>query len=123
MKCWLGCDVEREKQYIGGGEWTWTCPKCKSKMIGTFHPMELERGVSNKKLLKSSSLTNTYGLKAALVMAGRGVGPRRERRPRPAIGPRVTRGRASSSRLSRHISQQRLLTLMERRKAANPQAQ
>ena len=44
-------------------------------MIGTFHPMELERGVSNKKLLKSSSLTNSYGLKAALVMAGRGVGP------------------------------------------------
>ena len=44
-------------------------------MIGTFHPMELERGISDKKLLKSSSLTNTYGLKAALVMAGRGVGP------------------------------------------------
>ena len=51
------------------------CPKCKSKMIGTFHPMELERGISDKKLLKSSSLTNSYGLKAALVMAGRGVGP------------------------------------------------
>ena len=37
--------------------------------------MELERGISDKKLLKSSSLTNSYGLKAVLVMAGRGVGP------------------------------------------------
>ena len=32
MKChW--CDAERIKRYIGGGEWTWTCPKCKSKTV------------------------------------------------------------------------------------------
>ena len=71
----LNCKNERKRTVSSIRITDLKCPKCKSKMIGTFHPMELERGVSNKKLLKSSSLTNMYGLKAALVMAGRGVGP------------------------------------------------
>ena len=71
----LNCKNERKRTVSALRTTDLKCPKCQSKMIGTFHPMELERGVSNKKLLKSSSLTNTYGLKAALVMAGRGVGP------------------------------------------------
>ena len=25
------CQVDKPKRYIGGGVWTWTCPKCGSR--------------------------------------------------------------------------------------------
>tara|TARA_Y100000590_G_C15229881_1_gene829658 strand:- start:352 stop:594 length:243 start_codon:yes stop_codon:yes gene_type:complete len=44
-------------------------------MVAILHPMEMEREVSEKKLLKSASLAKSHGARAALVIAGRGVGP------------------------------------------------
>ena len=26
------CQIDRKRNYIGGGVYTWTCPKCGSKM-------------------------------------------------------------------------------------------
>ena len=44
-------------------------------MIAILHPMEMDQKVSKKKLLKSASLAKSHGARAALVIAGRGVGP------------------------------------------------
>jgi Zn finger protein HypA/HybF involved in hydrogenase expression len=32
MECWLCPDIYRVKSYENR-EWTWTCPKCKSKTV------------------------------------------------------------------------------------------
>ena len=31
------CQVERKKNYIGGGVFTWTCPKCGSRTESNQH--------------------------------------------------------------------------------------
>ena len=44
-------------------------------MIALLHPMEIDKDVSAKKLSKSASLARSYGDRAAMVIAGRGIGP------------------------------------------------
>tara|TARA_Y100000994_G_C15275007_1_gene268743 strand:- start:149 stop:391 length:243 start_codon:yes stop_codon:yes gene_type:complete len=44
-------------------------------MVALLHPMEAEKEVSAKKLNKSASLARSNGERAALVIAGRGIGP------------------------------------------------
>ena len=74
LKC-LSCNNSRKRKvkYITKHELV--CPKCHSKMVALLHPMELDREVSKKKMLKSASLSKSHGDRAALVIAGRGIGP------------------------------------------------
>ena len=74
LKC-LSCDNSRKRKVKGITKNELVCPKCSSRMVAILHPMEMDREVSNKKLLKSASLAKSHGARAALVIAGRGVGP------------------------------------------------
>ena len=74
LKC-LSCDNSRKRKVKGITKDELVCPKCNSRMVAILHPMEMDREVSNKKLLKSASLAKSHGARAALVFAGRGVGP------------------------------------------------
>ena len=51
------------------------CPKCSGQMIALLHPLEAERGVPTRQRERAASLARTHGPRAALVLAGRGVGP------------------------------------------------
>ena len=74
LKC-LSCDNSRKRKVKGITKHELVCPKCSSRMVAILHPMEMDREVSKKKLLKSASLAKSHGARAALVIAGRGVGP------------------------------------------------
>ncbi|MEC8875594.1 MAG: DEAD/DEAH box helicase [Candidatus Thermoplasmatota archaeon] len=74
LKC-LACDNSRKRKVRGITKHELVCPKCNSRMVAILHPMEMDREVSEKKLLKSASLAKSHGARAAMVIAGRGVGP------------------------------------------------
>ena len=74
LRC-LSCDNSRKRKVKGITEHELVCPRCNSQMVAILHPMEMEREISEKKLLKSASLAKSHGARAALVIAGRGVGP------------------------------------------------
>jgi len=74
LRC-LSCDNSRKRKVKMITKHELVCPSCNSRMVALLHPMELNREVSNKKLTKSASLARSHGERAALVIAGRGIGP------------------------------------------------
>ena len=74
LEC-LACDNSRRRRSddITIGELR--CPKCSGQMIALLHPLEAERGVPARHREQAASLARTHGPRAALVLAGRGVGP------------------------------------------------
>jgi len=74
LKC-LSCDNSRKRKVKMITKHELVCPKCNSRMVALLHPMEIDREVSAKKLTKSASLAKSHGERAALVIAGRGIGP------------------------------------------------
>ena len=74
LKC-LSCDNLRKRKVKMITKHELVCPQCNSRMVALLHPMEAEREVSAKKLNKSASLAKSNGERAALVIAGRGIGP------------------------------------------------
>ena len=74
LKC-LSCHNSRKRKVKMITKHELVCPKCNSKMVALLHPMEIDREVSAKKLTKSASLAKSHGERAALVIAGRGIGP------------------------------------------------
>ena len=74
LRC-LSCDNTRKRKVKVITKHELVCPQCNSRMIALLHPMELDKEVSAKKLTKSASLARSYGDRAAMVIAGRGIGP------------------------------------------------
>jgi len=74
LRC-LSCDNTRKRKVKVITKYELVCPKCNSRMIALLHPMEVDKDVSAKKLTKSASLTRSHGERAAMVIAGRGIGP------------------------------------------------
>ena len=74
LKC-LSCDNLRKRKVKMITKHELVCPQCNSRMVALLHPMEAEKEVSAKKLNKSASLARSNGERAALVIAGRGIGP------------------------------------------------
>jgi ATP-dependent Lhr-like helicase len=74
LRC-LSCNNTRKRKVKVITKHELVCPQCNSKMIALLHPMEVDKDVSAKKLSKSASLARSYGERAAMVIAGRGIGP------------------------------------------------
>lgn len=74
LRC-LSCNNTRKRKVKVITKHELVCPQCNSKMIALLHPMEIDKDVSAKKLSKSASLARSYGERAAMVIAGRGIGP------------------------------------------------
>jgi ATP-dependent Lhr-like helicase len=74
LRC-LSCNNTRKRKVKVITKHELVCPQCNSKMIALLHPMEVDKDVSAKKLSKSASLAKSYGERAAMVIAGRGIGP------------------------------------------------
>jgi len=74
LRC-LSCDNTRKRKVKVITKHELVCPQCNSRMIALLHPMEVDKDVSAKKLSKSASLSRSYGDRAAMVIAGRGIGP------------------------------------------------
>jgi ATP-dependent Lhr-like helicase len=74
LRC-LSCDNTRKRKVKVITKHELVCPQCNSRMIALLHPMEIDKEVSAKKLSKSASLARSYGDRAAMVIAGRGIGP------------------------------------------------
>ena len=74
LRC-LSCDNKRKRKVSAITKHELVCPQCSSRMIALLHPMEADKEISSKKLTKSASLSKSHGERAALVIAGRGIGP------------------------------------------------
>ena len=74
LRC-LSCDNTRKRKVKAITKHELVCPQCNSRMIALLHPMEVDKDVSAKKLSKSASLAKSHGERAAMVIAGRGIGP------------------------------------------------
>ncbi len=74
LRC-LSCDNTRKRKVKAITKHELVCPQCNSRMIALLHPMEVDKDVSAKKLSKSASLARSHGERAAMVIAGRGIGP------------------------------------------------
>ena len=74
LRC-LSCDNVRKRKVNAITKHELVCPQCNSRMVALLHPMEADKEVSAKKLTKSASLAKAHGEKAALAIAGRGIGP------------------------------------------------
>ena len=74
LRC-LSCDNVRKRKVNAITKHELVCPQCNSRMVALLHPMEADKEVSAKKLTKSASLAKSHGERAALAIAGRGIGP------------------------------------------------
>ena len=74
LRC-LSCDNIRKRKVNAITKHELVCPQCNSRMVALLHPMEADKELSAKKLTKSASLAKSHGEKAALAIAGRGIGP------------------------------------------------
>jgi len=74
LRC-LSCDNVRKRKVNAITKHELVCPQCNSRMVALLHPMEADKEISGKKLTKSASLAKAHGEKAALAIAGRGIGP------------------------------------------------
>ncbi|MEC7686749.1 MAG: helicase-related protein, partial [Candidatus Thermoplasmatota archaeon] len=74
LRC-LSCDNIRKRKVNAITKHELVCPQCNSRMVALLHPMEADKEVSAKKLTKSASLAKSHGERAALAIAGRGIGP------------------------------------------------
>jgi ATP-dependent Lhr-like helicase len=74
LKC-LSCNNKRKRKVKLITKHELVCPQCNSRMVALLHPMEVDKELSAKKLTKSASLAKSHGERAALVIAGRGIGP------------------------------------------------
>ncbi|MDP6846206.1 MAG: DEAD/DEAH box helicase [Candidatus Poseidoniia archaeon] len=74
LEC-LACDNSRRRRSSDITVGELRCPKCSGQMVALLHPLEVERGVPLRQRERSASLARTHGPRAALVLAGRGVGP------------------------------------------------
>ena len=74
LRC-LSCDNKRKRKVNLITKHELVCPQCNSRMVALLHPMEVDKEISAKKLTKSASLAKSHGERAALVIAGRGIGP------------------------------------------------
>ena len=74
LRC-LSCDNKRKRKVSSITKHELVCPQCKSRMVALLHPMEADKEISSKKLTKSASLAKSHGERAAMVIAGRGIGP------------------------------------------------
>ena len=74
LEC-LACDNSRRRRSADVTAGELRCPKCSGQMVALLHPLEAERGVPLRQRERSASLARTHGPRAALVLAGRGVGP------------------------------------------------
>tara|TARA_B100000579_G_scaffold309504_1_gene259149 strand:+ start:413 stop:3097 length:2685 start_codon:yes stop_codon:yes gene_type:complete len=74
LRC-LSCDNIRKRKVSAITKHELVCPQCNSRMVALLHPMEADKEISGKKLTKSASLAKSHGERAALAIAGRGIGP------------------------------------------------
>ena len=74
LRC-LSCNNKRKRKVDSITKHELVCPQCNSRMVAILHPMEADKEISNKKLTKSASLAKSHGARAAMVIAGRGIGP------------------------------------------------
>ena len=74
LRC-LACRHARRRRVGDIADDDLRCPQCNGRMIAPLHPLEAARGVPDAKLTKAAMLVRTHGLRAPLVLAGRGVGP------------------------------------------------
>ena len=74
LRC-LSCDNKRKRKVNLITKHELVCPRCNSRMVALLHPMEVDKEISAKKLTKSASLAKSHAERAALVIAGRGIGP------------------------------------------------
>ena len=74
LRC-LSCNNKRKRKVNSITKHELVCPQCNSRMVAILHPMEVDKEISNKKLTKSASLAKSHGARAAMVIAGRGIGP------------------------------------------------